>query len=145
MLALPNRNALLELFDHVARRLERAAAMRMADGDRNTALADCERAEPMLYRDVARVSQGRGLFQNRGELTFCHRPIGSVLDTGDVASLVQVAHHPEEEHGSAVRAPAHPVEDRGHIDWPIDDRGIHRHPPATGGIRATSSPGRSSR
>src|SRR6185503_8202205 len=73
------------------------------------------------------------------------RAIGGVLDARDVSPLIHVAHHPEEEHGSAIRAPTHPAENRGHIDWLLDDRGVHHHPPATGGMSATSSPGRSSR
>src|SRR5690349_21247875 len=116
MLALPDRDALLQLFDHVARRFECAAAMGMADRDRDAAVADLQRAETVLHRDVATVRESRGFLDDRRELALRHRPIRRVLDPGNVSPLVHVANHAEEEHGSSVRASTHAIENRGYID-----------------------------
>src|SRR3954468_5503289 len=48
VLELPDRNARLELLDHIPARLVRGPAMRMRDDDCHARLAEAEHAEPVL-------------------------------------------------------------------------------------------------
>src|SRR2546423_1197402 len=105
MLALPNRHALLQLLDDIARRLERALTMRMRNRYGDTALAHGQRAETMLRRDVVAVGEDSRLFDNRSKLTLRHRPVRCVLDSRHFAAVVHPAHDSKKEHCCSVRAP----------------------------------------
>src|SRR6188508_2903371 len=68
VLPLPDRQALLELFDHVSRRFIGLATMRMRDRDCNAGLTQVQRTDAMLDHDVACVPALRGLEHDPGEL-----------------------------------------------------------------------------
>ena len=141
MLPLPDRHALLDLLDHEARGVERVAAVRMGRRDRDAHVSKRERAHAMLDDDL-RASEPVGRFgRDLHELALGHRLVRGVLHPRHRAAVVHVAHGAEEERRRAVGAGRHLRDERGRVDRACDDGGA-RHPPATGGMSATSSPAR---
>ena len=153
VLALPDRDALLERFDDVALRVQRRRATRVGGGDRHARLADDQRADAMLDRDVGARKRVTGFARDRQQLAL--RP-----SAGTPRSRCR-----SRRARRCVRAPC-----RGRARWrrrPGARRArrarphrsairtmarVHRHrrgpsrrahaaqPPATGGMTATSSP-----
>jgi len=99
-------------------------------------------AQPVLDDDVGRAESRRSLIDDRLELAECHPLVRGVVDPRDVASVVHLAYRAEEEDDGAIARARHGAQQCGRIDRRADERGKRGHPPATGGMIATSSPWR---
>ena len=141
VLALPDGHAPLDLLDDAARRVERVAPVRVRGRDRDAHVAERERADAVLDDDVGVPEPLRRFARDLPELARGHRLVRGVLDARHGAAVVDVANGAEEQRRRAVRIGRHLRDERGRVDGARDDRGA-RHPPATGGMSATSSPAR---
>src|SRR5258707_3178094 len=99
--------------------------------------------QAMLDGDVRPPEPSARLVCNGLQLASRHSLGSAVLDASYAAAIVDVANHAEKENERSVRRSS----DTGHQCRWIDGiaNELHRaaHPPATGGINATSSPDRS--
>src|SRR5687768_4897860 len=138
MLELPDRNAAFQLFDDEPLRVERRSAMRVCRDDRDAHLAQPKCSKSVLDDQPSDAKPVLGLVCDCGHLTFRHRPVCGVLDSGHRTSVIHVAHTTKEHGDCATRVSACFVDERGNIDGLIDNACAH-HPPATGGMTATSS------
>ena len=70
-----------------------------------------------------------------------HRPVGFVLHLGDPATVVVVPHDADEEGEAAVAVAADGLEESARLEGLAREVG-QAQPPASGGRKATESPGR---
>src|SRR5579863_1017886 len=101
----------------------------------------------MLGRDPAGAVTLAGLRDDRGQVPGRHGSIGLVIDSHDRSPLVHVADRAEEQRGGTRPRIGHGAEQPGRVDRLVHQGGMTPsvargggHPPATGGIRAISSP-----
>src|SRR6185312_11225922 len=140
MFALPDRHALLDLLDGVSAGVERGTAMRMRCCDHDADLADGEIADAMDRHDSDARCDCDRLPHDRLHLPLRHPRVRGIFEPRDGARIGAVANGAEERrHRAGVGIPDL-VGDGRHVDG---GRGYCRpaHPPATGGMTATSSPG----
>src|SRR6185312_10802331 len=140
MLAFPDRHALLDLLDGVSARVERRAAMRMRCCDHDAHLADGKIADTMdRYDSDTRCDRDR-LAHDRLHLPLRHPRVRGIFEPRDRARIGAVANRAEERRDSPGVGIPDLFGDGRHVDGGRDYPGS-AHPPATGGITATSSPG----
>src|SRR5690606_29079854 len=101
VLLLPDRHARLDLVDHPAAGVERRAAVRGADADPDGAVADRERADPMLRMDREHVEALTRLGEDLLAFGDGDRLMGLVLEGGHGLAFVVVPHPALERHAGA--------------------------------------------
>src|SRR5256885_7462531 len=114
--------------------------MRVSDGDSHTCFLQSELSESVLDRDVRRGKTLGGLPRDRIELALGHCLVGGVLDPGHLTAIIQVANHAEKEYERTICRPRDGAQQRHRVDDLAMKPSCRSHPPATGGMTATSSP-----
>src|SRR4029077_9971415 len=97
-----------------------------------------ERPAPVLCPPLCRPA-GRRLLEDVGNLQVGHRPVGAVLQSQHLPAGVLGPHRADEIHHAAPLRTDYLVRHGAHIERSLLEV-AHRHPPASGGSTATSSP-----
>ena len=121
MLELPDRDALLDFFDDKARNVESRTAVSVRRSDCDTYISESERAEAMLddeRRDAESIfSFGDDLL----ELRLCHRCVRRIINRGNTASVVGVAHGSNEKRNRSEFRRLHLGDQGGGDNFSADD------------------------
>src|SRR5882672_5985418 len=135
LLFLPDRQALLHLFDHVAAGREGFIRMRIRRGDSDAGLDHGNHTETVLEHHARPGPTLVRLRQDARDLLERHGLVGGIVDGGDIAVVA---------HGSQEYARPSPLRalDLGQEVGDVEGvaREMHHQPPASGGSSATSSP-----
>src|SRR5436190_20381644 len=138
MLPLPDRDALLDLLDHVMSALDGRLSVRMGRHDCYADITQLQRTDSVLddYRRNAEACASIG--HDFGQLRFRHCRVGRVIERHHLSAIVRVANGSDEQRDSAELRRLNLFDQRRWIDRARDDRDS-LHPPATGGMTAISS------
>src|SRR5688572_11643524 len=101
-LLLPDRDNLLQPVDRILARVERRAAVRRRDDDRDTRLANVHMAEPVNDRDTADIPRGPHELSNFLHGLERHRLVGFILEIACRLPLGVVPHDTFEDTQSAI-------------------------------------------
>src|SRR5689334_12998926 len=101
--AFPDGDPLFEAVDHEPARAESFAPMRRAGGADHGHLANLERSRAVQSRDAYAGDLGFDFRANAIHLRTCHARVSFVIEAGDGAAVVHVAHGAEKD-GNAARA-----------------------------------------
>src|SRR5712664_3960765 len=134
-LLLPDRQTLLDLFDHEPTRREGLVAVWGRSGDRNARLTDGNESHAMLQGDARFRPAPTRLVHDAGNLGERHVIVGGVLDAGDVV----IVPHGAEKHARAAALGAVDLGEQRRDGYRAS-REVRHHPPESGGSSATSSP-----
>src|SRR5687767_13582734 len=136
---LPHGHSFLYFLDYISDGLQRRVAVRMCGGDSDAHIPEVERANPVLDSDRGHSEELFNLDEDPRQLSFSHCRIGGVFDPVHRTAVVLIADRPEKYgHCATLRRGDFRDQRRG-INRAFDDGGT-AHPPATGGIKAISSP-----
>src|SRR5258708_32906396 len=140
MLALPDGHPALDLVDDPSRSGVRLVTMAMRDGDSDAHVLERQVPQAMLDGDVRIHEPYDRLVCNGVQLASRHSLVSAVLDASYAAAIVDVAHDAEKENERSVRRSSDAGNQCRWVDWVANELRGAVHPPATGGISATSSP-----
>ena len=139
--ALPDRESSLHFLDHESRRLVRVRAMRMRDDDRDARrlrAPACRGDAPPTRCAIPNAAAHSLAIAASSRSAISPYALYSMPVTARPSFTSRTC--PRNTHGSAIRRVLHLGEQRGDVDRAANDRGPDAHPPATGGMIATSSP-----
>src|SRR5689334_6557659 len=103
MFALPDRHALLDLFDDETGALDGGGSMCVSRGDCDTDISDIQLTDSMLGDHRRDFESFTGFMHNIGKLGLSHRAIGFVLQSLYRTPFAQLAHGTDEDrHGSGI-------------------------------------------
>ncbi len=143
VLLLPDRQPMLDLVDDLAAGGEGLRAMPRGHAHPYRDVADRERAEAMHAFGRQHAVAARGLPDDARAFLERERLEGLVFERRHTAALVVVAHPALEGGESAGFGQGDRGSERARVDRRLREREA-AHPPATGGMKTTSSPSRSS-
>src|SRR5438105_10635134 len=111
---------------------------RADDGDRY--IADAERSQSVDDADLHVGTSTTDVRNDSGDLLFGHRPVRVIENRLYAFAVVMVPHDTFEDNAGAVRTSPRLADEGCGVDRLVREIA---HPPATGGMNASSSPSRS--
>src|ERR1051326_1455825 len=90
---LPNRHLLLQLGHYPLTRTKRFLPMRAAHPQKQRWFARCDKTDPVMKDHVFKPKFPCGLFGDPLQLVLCHLPMGFIIDSVDLAPILQPPDH----------------------------------------------------